>query len=72
MENLVVRVAEVRDVEVTSEFLILRLPGGEDGGEKVVGLWIHGDKDDTREKNAGTIVQCWERVRGEMGGGYEV
>ncbi|KFY37153.1 hypothetical protein V494_04881 [Pseudogymnoascus sp. VKM F-4513 (FW-928)] len=52
LENLVLDVKEVRDVEVTSEFLILRVPG-EGEGEKVMGLWIHGDRDDTREKNAG-------------------
>lgn len=63
LENLVLDVREVRDVEVTSEFLILRVPG-EGEGEKVMGLWIHGDRDDTREKNAGTILQCWEKVRG--------
>jgi hypothetical protein len=63
LENLVLDVKDVRDVEVTSEFLILRVPG-EGEGEKVMGLWIHGDRDDTREKNAGTIMQCWEKVTG--------
>lgn len=66
LENLIQDIGQIKDVEMTSDFLILRLPDAEaqePDAEKVVGVWIHEDKDDTREKNAGKIIQCWEKAR---------
>jgi hypothetical protein len=79
LENLILDLAKVEDVEVTEELLIIRVQddietgqgqgqreGGGEGGEKqkVVGVWIHEDKDGTRSVNAGLIQQCWEKVAG--------
>jgi hypothetical protein len=69
--NLILDLAQAQDVEVTDELLIMRFQedGGEGDGEKqkVMGVWIHKDKDDTREVNAGLIQQCWEKLAGTKG-----
>lgn len=60
-------------MEVTAELLIMRFQEeggeGEEEGEKqkVMGIWIHKDKDDTRDINAGLIQQCWEKVAAPKG-----
>jgi len=63
LDNLIVDLGEMQDVEVTPELLIMTFP--ENGGEtpKVMGIWIHKDKDDTRDINAGLIQQCWDKAR---------
>jgi hypothetical protein len=60
LDNLILDLSQAQDVEVTAELLILRFQEGE--AQKVMGIWIHEDKDDTREINAGLIQQCWEKV----------
>lgn len=64
LDNLILDLAQAQDVEVTAELLIMRFQeDGRDGeAQKVMGIWIHKDKDDTREVNAGLIQQCWEKV----------
>jgi hypothetical protein len=64
LDNLIVDLGATQDVEVTSEFLIMRFQeGGSEAAQKVLGIWIHKDKDDTREVNCGLIHQCWEKAR---------
>jgi hypothetical protein len=58
LENFDVDLARVADVEVTEELLIVRLEA--EGEEKVVGIWLHEDKDGAREVNATLIARCWE------------
>jgi hypothetical protein len=65
LDNLILDLALAQDVEVTAELLIMRFQEGE--AQKVMGIWIHEDKDDTREINAGLIQQCWEKVTSTKG-----
>jgi hypothetical protein len=60
LDNLILDLGSTEDVEITPELLILRFQDG--NGQKVMGLWIHKDKDDTREINAGLIQQCWQKA----------
>jgi Dcp1-like decapping family len=64
LDNLILDLSQTQDVEVTSELLIMRFQeeGAEAEAQKVMGIWIHKDKDDTREINAGLIQQCWEKL----------
>lgn len=67
LENLIVDLAEVQNVEIKGEFLILRWEDGE--RERVVGVYIHPDKEDTREVNCGIIMERWEGlINGSIGG----
>lgn len=61
LENLMLDLGEMEDVERTEELLILRF--SEEEEPKVMGIWIHEDKDDTRDTNAGLIQQCWQMAR---------
>jgi len=58
LDNLIVDLGQVRDVEITSEFLILRWV--DNGTEKIQGVYIHADKEDTREVNCRCIKHLWE------------
>lgn len=63
LDNLIVDLGEMQDVEVTPELLIIT--SSEKGAEtpKVMGIWIHKDRDDTRDINAGLIQQCWDKAK---------
>jgi hypothetical protein len=64
LENLILDLWQIQDVEMTSDLLILRFPDPENhDAEKVMGLWIHEDKHDTRKVNSGKIVECWEKAK---------
>lgn len=69
LENFNVDLARVSHVEVMGELVILKVEGsdewdGDDGGEeKVLGIWVHNDRSDTREVNAATITECWKVTR---------
>lgn len=67
LDNLIVDLREVEDVEVTSEFLILRWMEGEEGEsrERVIGVFIHADKEHTRDLNCGLVREGWLKSRGE-------
>ena len=65
LENMIVDLMDVKDVEMTDEFLILRWWDKELGRDKVVGVYIHPDKEDTREVNCLMIKQKWEVLREE-------
>ncbi|OAA48780.1 Dcp1-like decapping [Cordyceps fumosorosea ARSEF 2679] len=58
--NVIVDLAHVSDVEVTAELVILRV---QDGGERVLGFWMHNDRAETRQVNAAMIQECWTLVR---------
>jgi len=60
MDNLIVEMSEVQDVEITAEFLILRWT--DDSGEKIMGIYIHEDQEDTRVVNCNLIRECWLSV----------
>lgn len=63
LENFNVDLARVQDVEISAELLIVRLLSEEEQeGVKVVGIWLHEDKDGTREINAALIKSCWEKA----------
>ncbi|KJZ77244.1 hypothetical protein HIM_03565 [Hirsutella minnesotensis 3608] len=62
LDNLVVDLARVTHVEVMDELVILRVEGSWQEGEKVLGVWIHNDKDETREINAAVIQESWKAV----------
>jgi hypothetical protein len=64
LDNLILDLAQAEDVETTPELLIIRSqePGAVDQPQKVLGIWMHKDKDDTQELNGNLIQQCWQRV----------
>ncbi|OAA51914.1 Dcp1-like decapping [Metarhizium rileyi] len=63
LDNLVVDLAKVSHVEIAGELVILKVEGDSEGGDKVIGLWIHNDKDETREINGATIQESWKVAR---------
>ncbi|RDL40388.1 PH protein [Venustampulla echinocandica] len=71
LENLIVHMNGIENVEITEEFLIVgvrSLDHGqqqnlEDADMKAIGLFIHADKQDTREVNCRLIKEKWEEVR---------
>lgn len=65
LDNFVVNLKGVRDVELTVELTILRFEDGPGDTEKVVGLWIHEDKEGAREEVVQTIQSCWKECWAE-------
>jgi len=65
LENIILDLSQTEDVEVTPELLIMRFQELGVEEQKVMGIWIHADKDDTREVNAGLIKQCWDVLKGK-------
>ncbi|PHH68739.1 hypothetical protein CDD80_7281 [Ophiocordyceps camponoti-rufipedis] len=63
LDNLVVDLIRVSHVEVMDELVMLRVEGDKDDVEKVLGIWIHNDKDETRQVNVATIEESWKAVR---------
>lgn len=64
LENLILDLWQAQDVERMDDLLILRFPDPDcHDVEKVMGLWIHEDKHDTREVNAGQIITCWDKAK---------
>ncbi|POR31535.1 mRNA-decapping enzyme subunit 1 [Tolypocladium paradoxum] len=63
LDNLVVDLARVSHVEIMSELVILRVENNWDEGDKVLGVWIHNDRDETREINGAMIQESWKAVR---------
>lgn len=66
LDNLILNLAEVVNVEITEEFLMLAVEG-EGEGMKTMGFYIHADKLDTREVNCKLIKEKWEEAM-RMGG----
>ncbi|UNI17772.1 hypothetical protein JDV02_004092 [Purpureocillium takamizusanense] len=63
LDNLVVDLARVSHVEIAGELVILRVVGDWEEGDKVLGIWIHNDKDETREINGAMIQESWRAVQ---------
>jgi len=71
LDNVIVELAEATDCDFTEELLIFKLENrwaGEAGagdyqGPRVLGLWIHADRDDTQQVNADIIQQSWRQIR---------
>ncbi|CAG8971303.1 hypothetical protein HYALB_00001470 [Hymenoscyphus albidus] len=66
LDNLILNLAQVVNVEITEEFLLLGVGDGEE--MKTMGFFIHADKSDTREVNCRLIREKWEEAM-RMGGG---
>lgn len=62
-DNLIVDMTEIQNVEMADEFLILRFLDPTGLRDKCVGVYIHPDKEDTREVNCGLIRERWEALR---------
>ncbi|KAL3419531.1 Dcp1-like decapping family protein [Phlyctema vagabunda] len=63
LNNLILELSEVVHIELAGEYVVVHQGGGEeDQPTKTIGLWMHPDKDDTREVNGSLISQCWEKV----------
>jgi len=65
LENLIIDMADMLEVELTTEFLIVRFL--DKGEEKALGFFIHDMPPDTRETNSLLIKGCWEKVMEEGG-----
>ncbi|KAH6995078.1 hypothetical protein EDB80DRAFT_728571 [Ilyonectria destructans] len=63
LDNVIVDLARVTHVEISGELVIMRVEGEWEEGEKVLGVWIHNDKDETREVNAAMIQESWKIAR---------
>lgn len=63
LENVIVDLARASHVEISGELIIIRVEGDWEEGHKVLGVWIHNDKDDTRTMNGATIEECWKVAR---------
>ncbi|OHF03941.1 Dcp1-like decapping family protein [Colletotrichum orchidophilum] len=67
LENVILDLSEVDDFEVMDEIYIFRLrtstEEAEEGTNKVMGIWIHADKEDTRVMNAALISETLKHVR---------
>lgn len=71
LDNAMVDLAKVSICEVQGELLSIKAKGASlgnaaadtgDATEKVLGLWIHADKEDTREVNYSKIQELWQEV----------
>ncbi|WYZ46721.1 hypothetical protein EsH8_IX_000946 [Colletotrichum jinshuiense] len=62
LENVILDLGDVADFEVMDEIYIFRLRG-EAESNKVMGIWIHADKEDTRVMNAALISETLKHVR---------
>lgn len=67
LDNLIIGVADMLNVEITTEFLIVRFRDNED--EKVLGFFIHESEPGQREGNSKIIEECWQKVMGEQNDG---
>lgn len=65
MDNLIIDMANMLEVELTAEFLIVRFL--DKGEEKALGFFIQDVPADTREMISLLIKGCWEQVMEERG-----
>jgi hypothetical protein len=63
LDNLIVDLANVGHVEIMGELVILKVEGDWEEGEKVLGLWIHNDEEETRATNGAIIEESWKIAR---------
>lgn len=60
---MIVDLSRVTHAEVSGELVIMKVEGEWQEGDKVLGVWIHNDKDETREVNAAIIQEAWKIAR---------
>lgn len=63
---MILDLGQTEDVELTAEYVIIRFQErGKDWQmeDKIMGIWMHADKDDTREVNSLMIKECWQRAK---------
>ncbi|KAF5663242.1 Dcp1-like decapping protein [Fusarium heterosporum] len=63
LDNVIVDLSRVTHAEVSGELVIMKVEGDWESGDKVLGVWIHNDKDETREVNAAIIQEAWKIAR---------
>ncbi|KAI5458500.1 hypothetical protein BGZ63DRAFT_426885 [Mariannaea sp. PMI_226] len=63
LDNMVADLARVSHIEFSVDLIIMRVEGNWEEGEKVLGVWIHNDKDGTRAENAAMIQEAWKVAR---------
>lgn len=63
LDNVIVDLSRVSHAEVSGELVIMKVEGDWEEGDKVLGVWIHNDKDETREMNAAIIQEAWKIAR---------
>lgn len=59
---------DMLDVEITTEFLIVRFTNQGEGDERVLGFFIQDVPVGTREQNSMLIKRCWEKFVDGTGG----
>ncbi|KAF5018823.1 hypothetical protein F66182_9186 [Fusarium sp. NRRL 66182] len=63
LDNVIVDMSRVSHAEISGELVIMKVEGDWEEGDKVLGVWIHNDKDETREVNAAIIQEAWKIAR---------
>ncbi|KAB5550816.1 hypothetical protein GE09DRAFT_965301 [Coniochaeta sp. 2T2.1] len=63
LENLVIHLCNTSACEVVGELINFYVSAGNGQDNHVIGLWIHADKDDTRQVNADVILSLWNQCR---------
>ncbi|GKU04451.1 dcp1 decapping family protein [Fusarium langsethiae] len=63
LDNVIVDLSRVSHAEVSGELVIMKVEGDWEEGDQVLGVWIHNDKDETREMNAAIIQEAWKIAR---------
>lgn len=63
MDNVIVDLARVAHAEISGELLIMKVEGEWQEGDKVLGIWIHNDQEETREVNGAIIQEAWKIAR---------
>lgn len=74
LDNVVIDLARVSRAEDGGELIFLMVEGadGSEEPDKVLGLWIHNEKEDTRAQNWAMIEESWKvaRAAGAFRGQY--
>jgi len=71
LDNLIVDMTEVQNVEIATEFLILNFVDRGNAGDKIIGVYIHADKEETRDVNCRMVKERWEALKdGDRGEDY--
>ncbi|KEY64893.1 hypothetical protein S7711_03886 [Stachybotrys chartarum IBT 7711] len=63
LDNVIVDLATVSHAVLDGELIIFKLEGQRGEEEKVLGVWIHNDRDDTRDANWTVIEESWRATR---------
>lgn len=64
LDNVVIDLGTVHHAEMVEELVVLQIESPTNAKElRVVGLWIHNDKEDTRETSWAMIEESWKYAR---------